>query len=355
VVAVVALVLRQGLRLGILAGLALAQTGEFSFVLAAAAADAGLLDAGLRQVFVAGSIVTLVATPFLIRAAPVIAARLTRRSELPDREAEESTEPGEHVVLVGFGLAGQNLARVLKARAIPYRAVEANAVTVSEARERGEPVIYGDATRREILEHLGVRRAALVAVVVSDPIATRDVVRMARALAPGTPILARTRYVLDVDELQQAGATSVVAEEIESTLELMGEVLQRFAVPTESIARFTAELRDEGYIFLRTPEVVLDPWLAELLEGVTANWVEVPDGFQGEESLAALQVRARTGANIVVIEREAVSHPSPGPGFRVRAGDRLLALGGPEEIASLHRLLEAPPPPEVPGDSGERR
>jgi len=241
---------------------------------------------------------------------------------------------------VGFGLAGQSLARVLKARDIPYRAVEANALTVRDARSRGEPVIYGDATRRAILQHVGVERAALVAVVVSDPRTTRQVVAMARSLAPAAPILTRTRYVLDVDELEAAGATKVVAEEFESTLELVGETLQRFGVPQESIARFSAELRDEGYVFLRTPEVILDPWLGELLEEVTSHWVEVPEAFPGQATLAELAVRERTGANVVAVERGGTTHPSPGPSFPVQAGDRMLALGGPEAIESLRRLLD---------------
>ncbi len=338
VVAVIAFALRQGLRLGILTGLALAQTGEFSFVLAAAAADAGLLDAGLRQVFVAGSIATLVATPFLVAASPGLAARLGERAD-PAPSGPAQVGPGDHVVLVGFGLAGQSLARVLKARGIPYRIVEANAVTVRDATGRGEPVVYGDATRRAILEHVGVARALLVAVVVSDAPTTRQVVTLARSLAPGAPILTRTRYVLDVDELEQAGATRVVAEEFESTLELVGDMLQRFGVLPESVARFTAQLREEGYVFLRTPEVILDPWLGEILEEVTAHWVQVPESFPGEASLAELDVRARTGANVVAIERGGVTHPSPDPSFPTRAGDRLLALGGPDAIEALRLML----------------
>ncbi len=339
VVAVVVFALRQGLRLGILTGLVLAQTGEFSFVLAAEASDAGLLDAGLRQVFVAGSIVTLLATPFLVAASPGLVALLLPRAPAPVPSGAEAAGSADHVVLVGFGLAGQSLARVLKARDIPYRAVEANAMTVRDARARGEPVVYGDATRRAILEHVGVARALLLVVVVSDPITTRQIVALGRSLAPRAPILTRTRYVFDVDHLEQAGATKVVAEELESTLELMDAMLQRFGVPPEAIARFTAELRDEGYVFLRTPEAILDPWLGELLEGTTAHWVEVPDAFAGEASLAELDVRVRTGANVVAIERRGVTHPSPDPSFPTRAGDRLLALGGPDAIEALRRLL----------------
>lgn len=338
---VVALVLRQGVRLGVLAGLALAQTGEFSFVLAAVAHDAGLIDAGLRQVFVAGSIVTLVATPFLVRVSPAI-ARLAQGGEPapPDAEAE-GAPPGPHVVLAGFGLGGQNLARVLKARGISYAAVEANAAAVGAALERGEPVVYGDATRRELLSGLGIARASLVVVAISDPIATREVVALARALAPRAPILVRTRYLLDVDRLERAGATKVVADEIEATLELLGEMLQRIGVPAEATARFAAELREEGYEFLRTPETILDPWLAELLEAVAPQWIEIPDGFEREASLAELDVRKRSGANVLAVERSGTTTPNPDPDFRVRAGDRLLLLGDAAAIERLRAMLQS--------------
>jgi len=340
---IVAIALRQGVRLGVLTGLALAQTGEFSFVLAAAASDAGLLDAGLRQVFVAGSIATLVATPFLVNAAPNVARFLGRRAErLPRREAEDHAEGlRDHVILIGFGLAGQNLARVFKARGIAYVALDSNAAAVAAARRRGEPVLYGDATRHSILERIGIRHARLVAVAISDPLGTREVVALARSLAPAIPIFVRTHYVLEVDALEQVGATKVVAEEFESTLALAAATLRHFNVPEESIARFTMELRDEGYEFMRTPEAILDPWLADLLDAVATNWVDVPAGFAGRRSLAGIGVRTHTGANIVAVERAGVTTPSPDPSFEIQSGDRLLALGSPEAIERLRALLGA--------------
>ena len=338
---IVAGVLRHGVRLGILTGLSLAQTGEFSFVLAGVATASGLLDAELRQVFVAGSIATLVATPFLIAAAPDLASRLSRSSDLLRRAEPGDPEGGatDHVVLVGFGMAGQNLARVLRARGIPYEAVEANAVAVRLAQDRGEPVVYGDATRRTILESVGIRSARLIVVAVSDPIATREIVALARSLVSQAPILARTRYVLEVDALEHAGANKVVVDEFESTLELVGAMLQRFGVPADSITRFATELRDEGYVFLRTPETILDPWLADLLEGVATEWVEVPDDFAGEPSLADLDVRRQTGASVVAVERRGTATVNPTASIAVRGGDRLLAVGEPACIDRLRHLL----------------
>ena len=341
IAAIVAFALRQGVRLGVLTGLSLAQTGEFSFVLAAAASDAALLDEGLRQVFVAGSIATLVATPFLVGVAPRVARFLDRRAERAPTRADDDAvaHPRNHVILVGFGLAGQNLARVLKARGIDYVAVDSNAGSVATARRRGMPVFYGDATRRSILQRIGIADAQLIAVAISDPIGTREIVTLARALAPDIPILARTRYVLEVDELERAGATKVVAEEFESTLALTGEALQHFGVPEESIARFAAELRGEGYEFMRTPETILDPWLTDLLDEVATHWVDVPSNFRESLSLSELGVRAQTGANVVAIERAGSTTPSPDPSFKVRRGDRLLALGSPEAIDRLRALL----------------
>jgi CPA2 family monovalent cation:H+ antiporter-2 len=341
IAAIVALALRQGVRLGVLTGLSLAQTGEFSFVLAAAASDAALLDAGLRQIFVAGSIATLVATPFLVGVAPRVAHFLDRRAERAPKPADDEVvdPPHNHVILVGFGLAGQNIARVLKARGIGYVALDSNAGSIATARSRGEPVLYGDATRHSTLERMGIANARMVVVAISDPIGTRQVVNLARTLAPDVPIYARTRYVLEVDDLERAGATKVIAEEFESTITLAGAILRHFGAPEESIARFATELRDEGYEFMRAPETILDPWLADLLDEVATLWVDVLPSFEAGRSLAELDVRARTGASIVAIEHAGATTPGPDPSFEIQCGDRLLALGSPESIERLRALL----------------
>jgi CPA2 family monovalent cation:H+ antiporter-2 len=175
-------------------------------------------------------------------------------------------------VLVGFGFAGTTIARVLRARGIPYQAIEANAETVRFARARGEPIVWGDATRRALLERVGIRHARLVIVAISEPLATRDVAAVVREMAPELPIVARTRFVRDADRLGEMGATHVVAEEFESTLALVAGALGGFEVSRDAIARFTRVLRDEGYGLLRMPPgAILDPWLSELLDPVAGD------------------------------------------------------------------------------------
>lgn len=342
VAGIVGLVMRRGVRLATLTALGLAQTGEFSFVLAAAAGSAGLLSQEFQDIFIAGSVITLVATPFLFRAAPGLAGWLARRRDR-DREAEEEDqEEGElrnHVVLLGFGLAGQNVARVLRAIDVPYAAVDANAHAAEEARERGENLVWGDATRAPLLRRLAVERARLIVVALSDPIATREAVVMVRSLAPHAKLLVKTRWQRELDQLSRLGADVVVAEELEGTLDLVGEVLRVCGVAEGSVVRFARELREEGYQALRAPAALaIDPWLAELLRESPSEWLELPYDFSAA-SLADLQVRARTGATILAIEREGVPTPGPQPDFVLREGDRLLAFGDGATLRRLRELL----------------
>jgi CPA2 family monovalent cation:H+ antiporter-2 len=338
VAAAVGLVLRLGTRAALLSAVALAQTGEFSFVLAGAATAAGLLERELGQAFVAASVLSLVATPFLMRLGPWL---LDRGPTSETRGASSPVSTSDHVLVIGYGLAGQSLTRVLDALHVPWRAVDANPAAVVEARARREErLVFGDATRPALLEQVGVASARVVVVAVTDPLATRRIVALARRLNPHSPVLARTRYAREIDTLHELGATSVVAEELEAAIDLTTSVLRALGLPSGAVASFVEELRDEGYALLQTPPgVALDPWLVELLEQVSTEWVEVPRGFAPERSIGSLGLRKITGASVLAVERGGVHMPNPGPEQGLRAGDRLLVFGGSEAIARLRTLL----------------
>jgi monovalent cation:H+ antiporter-2, CPA2 family len=332
-------VLRFGRRISVLAALALAQTGEFSFVLLAAATGAGLLDGELSQAFVAASVLSLVATPFVLRAGPALLDERSRRFAASEAEAAHGLSG--HVVVIGYGLAGRNLSRVLHAVGIPWLAVDANPSSAVEAQARDESrVIYGDATRPALLERLGVGSARIVVVAITDPLATRRIVSLVHRLNPSAKLIARTRYVRDVDTLQSLGASVVVAEELEAAIDLLGHVLREFGLPSAAVASFVDELRDEGYALLQTPSgVALDPWLTELLQQVATEWVDVPAAFPPGQTLGQLALRTRTGASILAVERGGVTTPNPAAAFALRAGDRLLVFGGNPEIARVREVL----------------
>jgi monovalent cation:H+ antiporter-2, CPA2 family len=344
VAAVLGLALRTPWRVAVLAALALAQTGEFSFVLAAAAAAAGLLSGELSQAFVAASVLSLVATPFLMRAGPAL---LDGRAREPaERQGEPAATAHDHVLVIGHGLAGRNLTRVLQAIGIPWLAVDANPSAAAEAHERDESrVVWGDATRPALLERLGVQRARIVVVAITDPVATRRIVALVRRLSPNARVIARTRYVRDIDALHALGASAVVAEELEAAIDLMTHVLRDFGLASSTVAAFVDELRDEGYALLQTaPGVALDPWLAELLQQIATEWVEVPDGFPSGQTLAGIALRTRTGASVLSIERDGRHLPNPPPDHGLEAGDRLLVFGGAAELGRVRELLARPQP-----------
>jgi CPA2 family monovalent cation:H+ antiporter-2 len=339
------LVLRRSLRVSLEAGLSLAQMGEFSFVLLGVAGEAGLIEPLIHQRFIAASIVTLLFSPFLIRYAPAIASAISERLNHPGAsipDVEDEGDSRERVVVIGYGPAGQTLIRLLRSLDVPYIAVDTNPSAALEASRTGEPVIYGDATRPQVLRHLKVWEARLVAVAISDPLATRRIVSRIRAMAPTTSILARTRYVREVDRLSMAGADVVVAEEFEGSIELVARALENFDVPMGAIARFTEALREEGYGAIRAPAALpIDPWLIELLDHTDTEWVEVPMSVSDLPTLGDLDLRAQTGGNVLVVERGANSYPNPSPSFALVPGDRLLVLGSAENLLRVRQLLES--------------
>jgi CPA2 family monovalent cation:H+ antiporter-2 len=337
--------LRRSLRVSLEAGLSLAQMGEFAFVLLGVAGQAGVIEPVLQQRVVIASIVTLVLSPFLIRYAPAIASGITEAlghpgAEMPNDVLSEGETPAHRVLVIGYGPAGRTLIRLLRALGVDFVAVDTNPSSALDAQKAGEPVIYGDATRPQLLRSLRVEEAQLIAVAISDPLATRRIVSRIRALAPDTPILARTRYVREVDPLSNAGANAVVAEEFEGSIELVARALEHFHVPMGAIGRFTDALREEGYEAIRAPATLpLDPWLVELLDQAGTEWVEVPPHVQDRPSLEGLDLRARSGGSVLVVERGGQRHTNPPPEFALEPGDRLLVLGSSEEIVGVRQLL----------------
>ncbi len=213
-------------RVSLQTGLQLAQIGEFSFVLAMAGKSAGLITESLYQLFLSSSVLTMLLTPFIVQYSPNVSiwisskrvlARLDRMKRKAEKEGFPSRREG-HVIIVGFGLNGRNLAEVLKEASVPYVALELNNYTVLEMKKKGEPIFYGDGTSLEILHKLGIDAARLMVIVISDPASTRRIVQIARKSNSRLYIIVRTRYLTEVDDLIQLGANEVIPEEFETSI-----------------------------------------------------------------------------------------------------------------------------------------
>jgi CPA2 family monovalent cation:H+ antiporter-2 len=250
--------LRHSVRVATLVGLGLAQVGEFSFLLAKVGAAQGLLLTDDYQRFLAAAILSMIATPWLISVAPrvglLLQARLSPQSLLEPRLARQTgeVELTNHVIIVGYGLNGRNLASVLQRREIPFLVLELNAETVRRARATGVPIVYGDAVRRDVLLHAGVLRAAVLVLAISDQLATRHAVALARELRPELHLIVRTRYLSEVPELYKLGATQVIPEEFETSIEIFARVLGTYGVTPAVIQQEAEAVRGAGYEVLRS-------------------------------------------------------------------------------------------------------
>lgn len=238
-------------------GLGLAQVGEFSFVLAAAGLPLGLFGGGHYQTFLSVAVLSLMATPFLIAAAPAAADALAAR--LGGRAAGGGADPADgraagysgHAVVIGYGVAGRYLARMLKAAGIRCAVIDQNLDLVRQARADGLPAFYGDGTRRVLLERVAGARARIVVFAISSSREERRGVAAARELAPGARIVVRTRYVRAIEELERLGADAVVVEEFEASLALFRRALEGYELPAGRIAHELDAVRGEHYGLLR--------------------------------------------------------------------------------------------------------
>lgn len=243
-------ILGYPLRTSILIGIGLSQVGEFSFVLIKAGLDVNLFDYDTYQTFLATIIVTMASTPLLFNAAPRIAAVVSGLfCKSGPIEEVENNMPGKlsgHLIILGFGVAGQHLAHAAKYASIPYVILEMNPDTVVKYKGT-EPIRYGDATQRGVLEELRLSRAKLLAVVISDGKAAASITEIARHMNPGLHILTRTAFWGQVDKVKRLGASEVVSAEFETSIAIFTRVLKYFSIPDDSVAEITRQIRVDAH------------------------------------------------------------------------------------------------------------
>lgn len=336
-------ILGYPLHVSILGGLCLCQIGEFSFVLAGVGMGHDLLTTVEYQYFLAIAIVTMALTPFLIAGIPAISGRLAKLLPFTMKvESETETDLRDHLIIAGFGLGGHHLARAAKAAGIRYVILEMNPDTVRRERDRGEPILYGDASQAAVLEHINVHKARILSVVISDPAAIGRIVATARALNPGLHIVVRTRFVSEIDVLMHMGAQEVVAEEYETSVEMFIRVLSTYLVPKGDIEHFVREIRAEGYGMLRRP--MLGTADACSLEGTCSTFgatvLTVTRGaFVEGKSLVESRLRKEHGLTVVAVQRDGKTLINPDPGLVFMAGDRVHVFGEQARIAEKSCLF----------------
>ncbi|NYT02135.1 MAG: potassium transporter KefB [Methanosarcinales archaeon] len=333
------------LRIAVLVGLSLSQIGEFSFILSSVGLESGLLSVPHYQLFLDVTVLTMGATSFIMAVAPGVADRVMtlplpgrilkrKQHHLPAREARDLES---HLIIVGYGVNGRNLAQAVRSAGIPYVIIETDPEIVLEVRKSGLPIEYGDATQEMVLHQAGIKKARIMVIAISDPYSTRRIVSTSRLLNPDLYIVARTRYLKEVQALTEAGADVVIPEEYETSVEIFARVLEQYLVSPESINQLVEEIRQDGYqmfrglstqpvcdLHLELEDVELKSFRVEKgspLDGKTF----VPDRFPGVDVLAV-----KRNSDTLTHSRDLV----------LREGDLVVLMGPHEEMPVLKEMFE---------------
>jgi CPA2 family monovalent cation:H+ antiporter-2 len=350
-----AMSMRFPARVAWLAGVGLAQFGEFGFVLSRLAQAHGVVDdAAVGPLFAAG-ILSMFVTPLLVRAAPHITAgerllapleRLIGArgiDEVDDADPTHRALSG-HVVIVGYGVAGRFAARVLKACEVPFLVLELNADTVRTAKEQGLPVYYGDATSEEALGHAHLQTARLMVLLMNDPMAALRVVDTMRRVAPHVPVVMRARYLAEREALLKMGARDVVAEEVEGAVEIISRLLRFVEMPRNVIEAQIQMIRSETQASERKLTVPR-PSLRDMrdLDDLKIESVLVRDNSPAiNASPLSLRLRSETGALLVGVRRGAELLSQPDPSVPFELNDVAYLVGTSEAIRRALPLFDVP-------------
>ncbi|PKL40558.1 MAG: portal protein [Spirochaetae bacterium HGW-Spirochaetae-1] len=313
-------------------GLGLAQVGEFSFVLARTGLQSGIISSGFFSLVLAVSVITMIISPFLsMLAVPLysLKKKLFRHEEISTVNMPERGL-NEHIVIVGGGRVGFQIASILYQIEFPFIVIEQDFRRFEKCKDAGFPVIFGDAAQEAVLSGAKTANARLVLITIPLMSATREIILTTRRYNPGVKIIVRADDVSHAEELFKMDIFEVVQPEFEASLEILRKSLMILDVPLMKIQEFCDTLRSQNRMHSRIDSIKSSllanikktPFLLEM------NWFEVDENSPVPgKTIRDLAVRSRTGASIVGVIRESEFVANPGADFEFRTGDYIAVIG----------------------------
>jgi len=336
-------------RTSILVGLALSQVGEFSFILSKTGVEHGLLSGNIYQMFLAFSVLSMAATPFIITLAPRL-SDIILRLPLPKRlisgfypvpEVKVKVKK-DHLIIIGFGINGKNVARAARLSGIPYAVIEMNPETVRTEQAQGEPIFYGDSTQEVVLQHANIKNARIAVTAINDPSATRRITEIIRRLNPKVHLIVRTCYLQEMKPLYELGANEVIPEEFETSVEIFTRVLAKYLIPRDEIEKLIAEIRSDGYEMFRSfyEKSLSVSDLKLQLPDVEISTLKIAEKSRlVGKSIAQVNLRKRFGVTVLAIRRNSQILSNPHADTQFLSDDTFVVLGLPEKIANLMEFI----------------
>lgn len=341
------MVLKYPPRTVLLTALSLFQVGEFAFILSKVGIDNGLLKDEVNQYFLSVSIASMMLTPFIILFSENMTAYILgiRKKMASDKQSDSNhghaSALSNHMVIVGYGINGSNLAKAAKAVNIPFVVIELDADVVEEKQKKGIPVIYGDATEDHILEAANIHHARAVVIAISDNNATKMIISNVRRISQSVFLIVRTRYIKETNDLLAMGANEVIPEEFETSIEIFSRVLHNFLIPENDIEQFINKIRSDNYELFqginKMPRTMRNSKFPEF--NITCLRIHKESGNIIGKPLKDLGIRAKYGVNILGISRREKMLESITPDTHLLTGDILYLHGKPSDIRQFHDLI----------------
>jgi len=343
--------LGQDLKTSMMVGLSIFQIGEFSLLLAKEGVKFELLTGETYQFFLAISIFSMALTPLILKNRERICKKLINTSvakkinkpvpELQNENHLNQEELIDHLVIIGYGLNGRNLTRAAKRAKIPYCIIEMNPETVKEELQKGEPIIYGDASIETVIEHVNIEKARVAVIAISDPDATKRIITNIRNHSSQPYVLVRTRYVNEIGINMELGADDVIPEEFETSIEIFTRVLNKYLVPRNEIEKFTTEVRSHSYEMFRSlEEAPLGQMELDLPQiNFVSFAVERDSGIFINKPLKEANLRETTGINLVAIKRGNQTITEITGDDKIKLGDIIYVVGKPKALEKFGELM----------------
>lgn len=346
-------ILKYPAKTVILTGLALFQVGEFAFILSKVGIDSGLLSEETNQYFLSVSILTMLATPFVIISSKPFANNLLgglekiglrKRTTIREEDLEEAPDIGlkNHLVIIGYGPNGQNLAKAAAANNIPFVVLDLNAKRVKQNKDTDVPVIYGDATDSHILESVNIHDARAAVIALSDHETTKNILKNIRTTSQTLYVVVRTRYNANTSDLFALGANDVVPEEFETSIKIFSQVLENYLVPEDEIQDILENVRVDNYELLmgpiRPPKTYRTSQLAPF--HITALRINSDSNKFLGKPLDELHLRAEYGINVLAIMRQNEMIEKIQANEILKRGDLIYIQGNTQDIEEFHQVIK---------------
>lgn len=339
IITIAALSMREKLTTSLGVGIALAQVGEFGFILIAVANKYQLLNEQLSSLLIATGVISMSLTPLLVKYSHKITRELLHHSEKVLRF--QKTLPGQysdHTIICGYGRVGQIVSRFLRSETLPFIVLDRDPMRVKEAREGGEKIEFGDASHREILLVAGIEKAKLLIITFDDHKRSMALLAQVRALNANIKVLVRTKNDKGIEALQSAGATEVIPEVLEGSLMLVAHVLFLSGIPRRRIMeRLDFERKSKyqnlhGFYYGEEGPKAKYEWFIEKLHAVVLTETsKVLDSYVEQLHLAGVSIKSlhRQSGEEVVISAQ----------VRFKAGDVVLLQGEKNAVLQAEQIL----------------